>query len=690
MHRKPSQRDCIYVSTNVQKVCVDAVEASNALDEIEKNTVFARAASTIKDPHWVTYIRTLLEAQFDPQTIYRSGFTVYTTLDQSLQDKAQQVVTDQIKSLVDKKVTDGALVAIRPATGEILAMVGSADFYNDQIAGQINMAISPRQPGSSIKPITYTAAFEKGWTPSTVIWDVASEFPPSGDPNDTRAPYKPSNYSGHFTGPVTVRYALANSLNVPAVKTLQFVGIYDNPATPGQDGMISLAKRMGITTLTRSDYGLALTLGGGEVTVLDMTSAFSVFANSGVRNPPFAISKIVDHEGKTVYDYKPPAPEQVIRPEHAFLISSILSDNPARSASFGPNSVLNLPFPAAVKTGTTNDFKDNWTIGYTPDLTVGVWVGNADDSAMIGTTGVTGAAPIWADFMKAAVPVLSNNKTKSFPRPDGIVEKAVCAISGTEPSQWCPNQRGEFFVSDQPPLPKEQDFWQNVSIDTWTGLRASLACSEFTQDKLAMNVTDPWAINWLQSNNDGKAWAKNNGFSDPIFFSPTKDCSQNDSRPSIVFSAFRDGDTITSSPLDIYAVVDATSGFKQFKLEYGIGDKPVTWKQLGDVFTQPAKQPSKIYTWDMKDVPPGKFSLRITLQSDHNTSAVKTIVLNSQVPTATPTATMTATPTSTPTLTPTLTPTPTITPTPTNTLAPTTPVPSATPTLTLPPPPPPV
>jgi hypothetical protein len=313
---------------------------------------------------------------------------------------------------------------------------------------------------------------------------------------------------------------------------------------------------------------------------------------------------------------------------------------------------------------------------------------------MVNTTGVTGAAPIWSDYMKKVVPVLTNNKPGSFIRPSGIVERAVCAISGTEPSEWCPSQRGEFFAADQLPLPKEQDFWQKVKVDTWTGLRASSACSEFTDDKFALNVTDPSAINWIQNTDDGKKWAKVNGFSDPIFFAPTRDCNQNDERPTIIFSAFRDGDTISSTPLDIYAVVDATSGFKEYKLEYGIGDKPVEWKQLGDIFTQPAKQPSKIYTWDMKDVPPGTFSLRITLSSDHNTSAAKQIVLVNQVPTATPTSTTTLTPTPTDTLTPTTTATYTSTSIPTNTSTATdTPVPATstpTPTMTLPPPPPPV
>jgi penicillin-binding protein 1C len=677
------ERNCIYVSTNIQKVCVDAVSVAQALDEIEKQTTFTLSPNRIKDPHWVTYIRSLLEAQYDPQTLYRSGFTVYTTLDQNLQDLAESIVQDQIKALADKKVSDGALVAVRPETGEILAMVGSADFYNDQISGQVNMAISPRQPGSSIKPLTYAAAFEKGWTPSTVIWDVPSDFPPSGDPNDTRAPYVPVNYDGKFHGPVTVRTALANSYNIPAVKALQFVGVYDNPNTPGQDGLISFAKKMGITTLTRSDYGLALTLGGGDVSLLEMTSAFSVFANQGQRMPPFAISKIVDHNGTTVFENKHTSGDQVLRPEHAFLITSILSDNAARTPAFGPNSVLNLPFPAAAKTGTTNDFRDNWTMGYTPDLAVGVWVGNADYTPMVGTTGVTGAAPIWSAFMKAAIPLLTDNKPSSFTRPSGIVERAVCTLSGTEPSQWCPSQRGEFFAADQLPLPKEQDFWQKVKIDTWTGYRASAACADFTEDKFALNVTDPTAVKWIKNNDPGKKWAKDLGFTDPIFFSPSRDCKQDDSRPQIIFSAFRDGDTITTAPLDIYAVVDATSGFKEFKLEYGIGDKPVDWKQLGDVIKQPAKQPTKIYSWDMKDLPSGKFTLRIHLTSDHDTYAEKSIVLVNQVatptPTATSTATSTATPSNTPTITATITPTVTATPLP-NTV---------TPTVTLPPPPPP-
>ncbi len=397
-YQDSQEKNCIFVTNDIQPVCIDATQATEAAQEIEQYK-FTVHENDMRYPHWVNYIRSQLEAQFGAQTIYRSGFTVYTTLDPGLQDQAEQIVKAQVDSLADLNVQDGALVAIRPSTGEILAMVGSADFNNDAISGQVNMAISPRQPGSSIKPLTYTAAFELGWTPSTLIWDVPSEFPPSGNANDSHPPYIPVNYDGTFHGPVTVRTALANSYNIPAVKTLQFVGIYDNQAGPGKPGLISFAKRMGITTLTRDDYGLSLTLGGGEVILLELTSAYGVFANAGRRMPPVSITKIVDYSGNVVYEYKPPAGDQVIRPEHAYLISSILSDNDARTPAFGLNSVLNLPFQAAVKTGTTNDFRDNWTLGYTPDLVVGVWIGNADYTPMVHSTGVTGAAPIWAQFL---------------------------------------------------------------------------------------------------------------------------------------------------------------------------------------------------------------------------------------------------------------------------------------------------
>lgn len=675
------EKNCIYVSTNLQRVCVDATTAADAAVEMEAYD-FQQQSGEIRYPHWVNYVRSILESQYDSQTIYRSGFTVYTTIDPGLQDQAEQIVKQQVSSLADRNVTDGALIALRPTTGEILTMVGSADFYNDAIAGQVNMAVSPRQPGSAIKPLTYAAAFEKGWTPATLIWDVPSEFPPSGIPNDPSPPYKPVNYDERFRGPVTVRSALSNSLNVPAVKTLNFVGIYDDPNLPGQDGLISFAQRMGITSLTRNEYGLSLTLGGGEVSLLELTGAFGIFANEGRRVAPVAITKIIDHEGNLVYEYTPPIGDQVIRAEHAFLITSILSDNNARAPVFGTNSVLALPFPAAAKTGTTNDFRDNWTVGYTPDLAVGVWVGNADYTPMQNTTGLTGAAPIWAEFMQLAEQALTGGNPRPFGRPAGIIERVICSVSGTEPSQWCPEQRTEFFAADQPPLPKERDLWQRVRIDTWSGYSASPACPEFLDEKFAINTYgDTWAVKWIKDTDQGRAWADSIGFTQPIFVAPDRECKPEDPHANLRFTNLTEGQTITANPLEIFAVIDGGNDHRHWRLEYGLGDEPNEWIGLiGDTGSL-YNQPDKIYTWDMKDIPSGRVTLRLYLESTEDTYAERKVHLNLQVPTPTATSTATATVTSTITPTPTVTQTPvpptsTFTPPPTQTNTPVTPAPT--------------
>ncbi|MFN2299748.1 MAG: transglycosylase domain-containing protein, partial [Anaerolineales bacterium] len=512
------EQDCIFVGNGMAEVCVSPEEAVAAWTEMQ-GTVFHTPDVYMHYPHWVNYIRQLLEEAYDPQTIYRSGFQVYTTLDPSLQDLATGVLQRQVQALADKHVTGGALVAIQPSTGEILAMVGSPDFYA-QPAGQVNMAVRPRQPGSAIKPLTYAAAFEKGWTPATLIWDVPTEFPPSNDPFDTNPPYIPVNYDEKFHGPVTVRSALANSYNIPAVKALQYVGIYDDPYTVQPDGLIAMAERLGITTLARPDYGLSLTLGGGEVTPLELTAAFAVFAGDGVRIPPVAIRKIETYDGKTVFEHASIPGEQVLRAEHAYLISSILSDNEARTPMFGAYSVLRLPFPAAAKTGTTNDFRDNWTVGYTPDLAAGVWIGNPDNTAMTGTTGLSGAAPIWSEFMAQAVPQLTGNNPTPFVPPAGIVHHLICSISGAEPSRYCTATRMESFAADQPPLPADQDLWRDAWIDTFTGLRASAACADHVDQALTVAVSDPAARLWLEVYPEGKLWASQHGFPDPIRYYP--------------------------------------------------------------------------------------------------------------------------------------------------------------------------
>jgi membrane peptidoglycan carboxypeptidase/predicted nucleic acid-binding Zn ribbon protein len=576
-------------------------------------------------PHWTNYIRSLLEAQYDHNTIYQSGLTIHSTLNTQLQDAAQEILRSHIDGLADRRVTNGALVAIRPSTGEILAMVGSADFNSEAISGQVNMAISPRQPGAAMKPITYAAAFEKGWTPSTLIWDVPVELPPSGDPNDPSPKYRPDNYDNRFRGPVLVRDALASSYNIPAVKALQFIGIYDNPQTPQPDGFINMAQRLGITTLTRNDYGLSLTLGGGDVSLLEMVSAYGVFANNGRRMPAYAIKRIEDNEGNTLYEQEFTESEQSLRSEHAYLINSILSDNDARAPMFGANSVLNLPFPVAAKTGTTNDFRDIWTIGYTPDLVVGVWVGNTDYSQMVNTGGLTGAAPIWSQFMQYAVPLVSGDQPTEFPPPEGIKEQIICALSGTDPSDWCYMRRNEIFAFDQGPQQKNDDLWQVVKIDTWTGLGASSYCDNFTRDVLMLNVTDESAKEWITNTDQGQAWAASIGFKPPIPFIPDRECKQGDPRPILDFVSLKDGGVYHTNLLPVHVIANA-DGFAHFRFEYGMGDPPISWIQLmeGD---RPIYQAEEIYQLDLNSLPGDIVTLRLFMENNEGTYAEKRLLL---------------------------------------------------------------
>jgi membrane carboxypeptidase/penicillin-binding protein PbpC len=344
---------------------------------------------------------------------------------------------------------------------------------------------------------------------------------------------------------------------------------------------------------------------------------------------------------------------------------------------FGTNPVINLSFPAAVKTGTTNDFRDNWTMGYTPDLVVGVWVGNTDYSPMNNTTGLSGAGPIWAEFMTFAEDYLTGGKPSPFIRPPGIVDRVICAVSGTEPSEWCPEQRSEIFASDQPPKPKQEDLWKKVSVDTWTGLGASEACSEFVAEKFAINVTDDSARDWLKKDPNGKAWAEDMGFSQPLFFAPDRACRADDPRPIINLTGFSDGDTIEASELIIAGMITATEHFDFYRIEWGKGNEPISWEVLVDNTKVPQESEDEIYKWDLREIDSGIITLKVYVYSTEDTYAEKRYTLNIKVPTPTPTETPLPTETSTPTPTPTETEIPTQTPT----LVPSpTPTPTSSPT----------
>ncbi len=467
-----------------------------------------------------------------------------------------------------------------------------------------------------------------------------------------------------------VRNALANSYNIPAVKTMQFVGIKDDPGTCAGRRFHRIRQTDGYHHPHPPFYGLALTLGaagdspaGNDLGLLPFLPTAVVSARQ-LRSRGSKITPAMRFPNTAA----PPA-SRCVRPEHAYLISSILSDNEARTPVFGGNSVLNMPFEAAVKTGTTNDFRDNWTLGYTPDLAVGVWVGNADYSPMIDSTGLTGAAPIWSQFMQTAEMLISNNNPTSFSRPANVVDVTVCSASGTKPSDQCPTTKSEIFAFDQPPLGMDQDLWKRVRIDTWTGLLASSVCGDFVKDKDTLNVSDKSARKWILDSTDGQNWAAEMGFEDPISFTPSRECREEDSRVVLVFVNPTEGQTVATSPLDIVAVIKATSNFKEWRLDYGLGDKPKKWIALVSSSKEQHPNPDVIYSWALKDISTGKISLRLTIYNKEGGKVEKKVTFNNQVPTPTPT----------PTSSPTATLSPTVTPTATLTPEPTLPEPSSTP-----------
>jgi 1A family penicillin-binding protein len=415
----------------------------------------------IKAPHFVMYVREQLEAKYGREMVERGGLRVYTTLSLPLQDIAQRVATNHLVTLKQDHVSNAALVALDPNTNQIVAMLGSADYFDPRIDGEVNVALAPRQPGSSMKPITYAAALAGGATGATLLPDIPTTYP-----DRDGSLYMPLNYDGLYHGPVTLRMALANSYNVPSVALESRVGV---------DTVLKLARSLGLTTLDSdpTKYGLSLTLGGGEVRLLDLTAAYATFRNGGQYAPPTAILRVEDSSGRVLEQYQPPQRTAMLGnngEQVAYILTSILSDNFARIPSFGRYSPLYLDRrPAAAKTGTTTNFRDNWTMGYTMDYVVGVWVGNNDNTRMEGSTGVTGAAPIWHDFMQQASVGLP---ARDFPRPTGLRDVEVCALSGLLPTQYCSDTRSETFIAGTEPT-LHDNFFQPFKIDRSNGLLAT-------------------------------------------------------------------------------------------------------------------------------------------------------------------------------------------------------------------------
>ena len=389
-----------------QRVVLDLMVRHESLTAMEADWVYRQPVKLRTDispakmlaPHFIQYVIASIDARMGEGYTRRSGFNLFTTLDLRMQDLAEKIIREQIAKLKDKHdLGNAALVALRPGSGEVLAFVGSADFTNEAIDGQVNMAMSPRQPGSTIKPILFATAFNDNLiSPASLVWDVPVTYDLGANQY-----YRPMNYDLRFHGLVTARSALANSYNVPMVRLLAEVGI---------ERMLESADQMGLHSLQRGTwYGLGLALGSNEVSLVDMVTGYHTIANYGQFIPPEVVSTILDSQSQLIKPLPPVEPVQAISPAAAFMTTDILSDNNARTPMFGANSMLKLSRPAAAKTGTITDFRDNWTIGFTRQLVVGVWAGNADGTIMRDVTGLTGAAPIWHEFMETVMadPVLS-------------------------------------------------------------------------------------------------------------------------------------------------------------------------------------------------------------------------------------------------------------------------------------------
>lgn len=424
----------------LRRMTEDKYITSQEADEAEKEGVYyAAPAIEIKAPHFVMYIKDLLVKKYGLRTVEQGGLNVITSLDLNIQDMAQEEVAKEMENLKNLLVGNGAAVVTNPKTGEILTMVGSRDYFDLTNDGNVNVTLARRQPGSSIKPVMYSAALQRGYTPSSVIDDSPISFRIPGQP-----PYAPVNYDGKFHGKVTLRSALANSFNVPAVKVLNAIGVHT---------MVEMGRKMGISTWEdEGRFGLSLTLGGGEVTMLDMAKAFGVLANEGKKQELTPILKITDYQGNVLEQAKTKSGSQVIPSEVAFQLSNILADNNARSTAFGFNSALNIPGKTvSVKTGTTNDKRDNWTIGYTPSFVVVVWVGNNNNAPMHPylTSGITGAAPIWHNIMAN---LLKNKANEMIGKSEDVIEVKVCAWNGLLPCEGCPTITEYFARGTEPKI----------------------------------------------------------------------------------------------------------------------------------------------------------------------------------------------------------------------------------------------
>jgi penicillin-binding protein 1C len=568
----------------------------------------------IMAPHFAVYVRKQLEDQFGPNLLYRGGLKVYTTVDLDVTRVAEEEARAQVSSLQEqgKDVFNAAVVVMRARTGEILAMVGSIDYWNEEIDGNVNVAVAPRQPGSSFKPFSYVTAFHQGHTAAEMVMDVHICFDDFPNP-----PYCPEDYDREYLGPQSFRTALARSRNIPAVKVLDLVGV---------GNVIRTAHAMGLNTLNEDldYYGLSLTLGGGEVWLLDMVYAYGVLANGGVmmgqpaklprpgfrQLDPVSILRVEDSQGTVLWEYLQPEARHVVladgrelSPQESYLLTNILSDNNARAAVFGYNSALRLSRPAAAKTGTTTDYRDVWTIGYTPQIVTGVWVGNNDNTPMEGVSSSRGAGPIWHNVMERIyneghAERLLGEVVDSFTKPPGFTTVEVCAVSGLLPNEHCPNRVNALFVEGTEPT-EYCSVHRVERVNRQTGKLATACTPPELAEERVYEVYPPEAADWVRDQGIPQSPTQR----DEIY-----GCGPEGGEVAIL------DPTLGSHVKKVVAIRgNARSGdFNFYRLEFGEGLNPSAWSQIGgDHYNQVDNDVLEF--WDVGGLQDGLYTLQLTV-----------------------------------------------------------------------------
>lgn len=571
---------------------IDQVQADAAKKEA-KNLKFAEHHDFVVAPHFADYVKGVLVDQYGEQLVDSGGLKVTTTLDLDKQTQAEEAVTAGAGRNFDNiNASNAALVSIDPKTGQILAMVGSRDYFNNEIDGQVNVAVADRQPGSAFKPVVYSTLFKGQYSPGTTFWDVTTDF----------GNYTPKDYDGSTRGPVTIRRALAGSLNIPAVKALYLAGM---------DNVLNQAHDMGITTLNdRNRYGLSLVLGGGEIKLLDLATAYGVLANGGVLHPTTPILKVIDANGKVLEQYKDD-PKQVLDPKIAYEISSILSDNNARAYIFGSNSSLYFSDrPVAAKTGTTSEYRDAWTFGYTPSVVTGVWVGNNDNSSMTaGAAGAMAAAPIWHDFMAR---FLDGTPVEDFVKPDGVDTATIDKYTNKLPSGG--QTTTDIFTSWQ--LPTERATGSGtIRIDKFTGHEATDNCpAQFVEEKTytAIHSEQPDNPSW---ENPVRAFAASMGLISATPPSGERTCAGLTNSTTIKIKTPVNGATVS----DVFSIVaGVTSNISVQKVDFYIDDAAIGTEK---------KSPYSI-TYNAANLKPGDHRLSAVVTDTMGLSYTDSIIIN--------------------------------------------------------------